>query len=122
MIIIIFVINYSNNIDINFIFNNGIVFEILHWFIIFIIGTFLGYPIMNNLYNKIEPEKFNLGADYQARKQEEFETGNEILFGDRVNNLEKRATIEKYYELSKKIILVQVVISIVSMVVLTIIN
>lgn len=77
---------------------------------------------MNNLYNKIEPEKFNLGADYQARKQEEFEIGNEILFGDRVNNLEKRATIEKYYELSKKIILVQVVISIILMVVLTIIN
>ena len=53
---------------------------------------------------------------------EETESGNEILFGDRVNNLEKRATIEKYYELSKKIILVQVVISIISMVVLTIIN
>ena len=121
-IIILFVINYSDNTGTSFILNNGIVFEILHWFIIFIVGTFLGYPIMNNLYNKIEPEKFNLGADYQARKQEEFETGNEILFGDRVNNLEKRATIEKYYELSKKIILVQVVISIISMVVLTIIN
>ncbi len=121
-IIILLVINYSDNIGTNFIFSNGIVFEILHWFIIFIIGTFLGYPIMNNLYKKIEPEKFNLGADYQARKQEEFETGNEILFGDRVNNLEKRATIEKYYELSKKIILVQVVISIILMVVLTIIN
>lgn len=121
-VIIIFVINSSDNMGTNFIFSNGIVFEILHWFIIFVIGTFLGYPIMNNLYNKIEPEKFIGGADYLAKKQEEFEMGNEVLFGDRVNNLEKRATIEKYYELSKKILLGQAVISIILMVVLTIIS
>ena len=77
------------------------------------------YPNELEQLNGVTIHRFSVKKE---RKQEEFETGNEILFGDRVNNLEKRATIEKYYELSKKIILVQVVISIVSMVVLTIIN
>lgn len=119
-LLILFILRMNNGEALDFIFGNGIVFSFFHWGIIFIAGLLLGYPIISSLYKNIEPDISFKNPEYRAQQMEEYKKGNEILIGKYVDNLEKRKTITKYYDTSKKVLLAQIIITIVLMILLSV--
>ena len=94
----------------------------LGWISAFAFGSLLVAPIVDNLYKEIEKDwsivwgRSKLDRD---KYKESYSKYNEILIGENYNNLEKRKTIESLYAISKIIILVRMVISIIIMIVLS---
>lgn len=124
-ILLMFVLKNSETSSLDFIFNSNIIFLIIHWFIIFILGIFFGYPIISNLYRGVEPEKNVTFSSAELNRQqdrditERYINGNEVLIGDKANNLQKRDTIRKYYDFSKKVLLIQLGISIIIFIIMS---
>ena len=87
------------------------------WFVAAITGNLIGLPIMMNLYRNIIPkEKF---SHYSKSSQklvyvdniEKYITHNEVQIGKYANNAKNRRVIEKIFAVTKKIVLIQIVIS-----------
>ena len=124
IIFIIILLTRDSNNSFDFLFNNPILITLLGWLSAFAFGSTLVSSIVNNLYKKIENGELNY-AEYGGKYTENFENSysksNEVLIGKFYNNLEKRKTIEKYYNLSKKVVLIRLAISLVILVVLSLI-
>ena len=113
--------NYSS---LNFLFENPILLTFLGWLFAFAFGSTLVSSIVNNLYKEIENGELDY-AEYGGKYTQSFENSysksNEVLIGRFYNNLEKRKSIEKFYDLAKKVILIRLGISLVILLVLSII-
>lgn len=93
------------------------------WFIAAFVGNLIGYPIMMNLYKNIAPKR---KSHYSAKAHKVVYTDNiddliehnEVQIGRFSDNGEKRNLIEKIYKITNKIILVQLVLSILYFIIL----
>lgn len=87
----------------------------LGWICAFVFGSLLVTPIVDNLYKEIENDVSMVYAKAQMNEKykDEYSKYNEILIGPNYNNLAKRKTIENFYKISKIVILVRLVISLI---------
>lgn len=98
--------------------NNKFVLIIGQWFISALLGNILGFPIMRTLYSTLIPKSKYFYYSKSSHKSvyvddiEKFTSENEVQIGEFANNGKKRAIIEKIYKVTKVIVLIQVVLSI----------
>lgn len=94
----------------------------LGWLCAFAFGSFLVAPIIDNLYKEIDHDSSSVYAKANMDKtyKNEYSKYNEILIGENYNNLEKRKTIEKLFNISKKVILARLAISIIIIIILAV--
>lgn len=98
--------------------DNKMIIIIGQWFISAVVGNILGLPIMLALYRNILPKAKYSHYSKSSHKSvyvdnvEDFVAHNEVQIGKFANNGKNREIIEKIYKITSKIVLVQVVISI----------
>ena len=94
------------------------------WFVSAIVGNVLGLPIMLALYRNILPKTKYSHYSKSAHRSvyvdnlQDFVSHNEVQFGKFANNKNNRELIEKIYNVTSKIVLLQLAISILLFVVL----
>ena len=99
--------------------NNKIVIIIGQWLISVAVGNILGLPIMLLLYRNILPKTKYSHYNKSSKKSvyvdniEDYISHDEVQIGTFTNNGKQRETIEKIYKITSKIVLLQVVISII---------
>lgn len=87
------------------------------WFIAAIIGNLIGLPIMMDLYKNIIPKEKISHYSKSSHKFvyvdniEKYITHNEVQIGKYANNAKNRSIIERIYAVTRKIVLIQIVIS-----------
>lgn len=109
-----------------YVFGNSFVFLIFQWFVAAASGSIFGIAIMNDLYSTIVPEKRykknNFTGNYDYKDDiEEYTNRCELQLGVNANNKEKRATIAKIYDISKKVVLGQILVSAIIFIIMSII-
>lgn len=121
--IILLLMKSGENETIEMLFNNPIILVLTGWLIAFAFGSTIVGAIVNNLYNNLEVglENASKGGTYTDHYEDNYRMFNEVLIGKNYNNLEKRKTIEKIYNLSKKVLLIRLGISLIILLVLSII-
>ena len=88
------------------------------WFISAIIGNLFGFPIMMGLYRNILPKTKYSHYSRSSHKSvyvdniEDYIANDEVQIGQFANNGKNREIIEKIYKITSKIVLVQLVISV----------
>ena len=88
------------------------------WFLAFLIGNIFGLPIMKILYKTLIPSGKYSHYNTSTHKSvyvddvESFISENEVQIGKNANNGKKRAIIEKIYKVTKIVVLIQIVLSI----------
>lgn len=103
-------------------FANALVLSLLGWVIAFAFGMILIQPVIENLFHEIDQaESVYSYAGLMKNYEKEYKRKNEVLIGTKYHNLEKRNTIRKMYAISKKILLVRVLISFIIILVLSIV-
>ena len=94
------------------------------WFVSILTGNVFGFPIMMILYKSILPKAKYSHYSRSSRKSvyvdnlEDFTSHNEVQIGKFANNGKNREIIEKIYKITGKIVLVQIVLSIIFFVVM----
>lgn len=105
-------------IDIANYLNNKMVLIIGQWFVAGLLGNILGFPIMMGFYKNIIPKSKYSHYNKSSHKSvyvdniEDYTSHNEVQIGKFANNGRNRTTIEKIYKITSKIVLAQLVISI----------
>lgn len=88
------------------------------WFISALLGNVLGFPIMMGLYRNILPKtKYShysrsSGKSVYVDNIEDYISNNEVQIGEFANNKRNRSIIEKIFKFTSKIVLIQLVISV----------
>lgn len=98
--------------------NNKIIIIIGQWLISAVVGNILGLPIMILLYKNIIPRtktRYSKSAHKLVYIDdiEDYISHDEVQIGTFSNNGKYRETIEKIYKITSKVVLVQVIISII---------
>lgn len=121
--IILLLMKNESTETINMFFNNPIMLVLGGWLIAFAFGSTLIGSVVNNLYSSLEVglENAYKGGTYTDHYEDNYRMFNEVLIGKNYNNLEKRRTIEKFYALSKKVLLIRLGISLIILLVLSLI-
>lgn len=121
MFFIILIIRAKGNNVFDTIFINSFLPSLLGWLTAFAIGSVLIKPIIENLFREIDNAKSVYStAGMKETYKKEYMSQNEVLIGKSYNNLEKRNSIRKIYSISKKVVLVRLVISVIIIIVLSI--
>lgn len=100
------------------ILNNKYGIIIGQWFISALIGNILGFPIMMALYRNIVPKAKYSHYSRSSHKSvyvdnvDDFVSHNEVQIGKFADNGKNRLLIEKIYKVTSKIVLLQLIISI----------
>lgn len=98
--------------------NNKYVVIFGQWFISAVIGNIFGLPIMMGLYRNILPKAKYSHYSKSSHKSvyvdniEDYIAHDEVQIGQFANNGKNREIIEKIYKITSKIVLVQLVISV----------
>lgn len=126
ILIIILLLNKDSTF-ISSIFNNPIIIFILQLFCSVVLGSIFAFPILSGLYENIapisRPFKNNITGEYNYKKDvSDFTEQSEVFIGKKYLNSEKRNKIRKIYEISKKILLFHIIISLLFMLILYIIK
>lgn len=121
--IVLLLMKNESSDTINMFFNNPIMLVLAGWLIAFAFGSTLIGSIVNGLYSALEDglENAYRGGTYTEHYEDNYRMFNEVLIGKNYNNLEKRKTIEKLYSVSKKVVLIRLLISLIILVVLSLI-
>lgn len=121
--IILLLMKNETTETINMFFNNPIMLVLGGWLIAFAFGSTMVSSVVNNLYSSLEVglENAYKGGTYTDHYEDNYRMFNEVLIGKNYNNLEKRKTIEKFYDLSKKVLLIRLGISLIILLVLSLI-
>ena len=108
---------------INMFFNNPTILVLGGWLIAFAFGNTIIASIVNGLYSSLEIDLENAqkGGTYTDHYEDNYRMFNEVLIGKNYDNLNKRKTIENYYNLSKKVVLIRLAISLVILVTLSLV-
>lgn len=99
--------------------NNKYVLILGQWLVAAIIGNMVGYPIMMSFYRNIIPKTKYSHYSSSSHKSvyvddvEDFVGHDEIQIGKNTNNGKRRLLIEKIYKVTKIIVLIQLVLSII---------
>lgn len=121
--IILLLMRNDTTDTLNMFFENPILLVLGGWLIAFAFGSTIVSSIVNGLFVSIEEglENATHGGTFTNHYEDNYRMFNEVLIGRNYNNLEKRKSIEKLFSLSKKVILVRLVISLIILLVLSII-
>lgn len=99
--------------------NNKYALVFGQWFVAAIAGNMVGYPIMMNFYRNIIPKtRYSHYSSSSHRSVyvddvEDFVGHDEVQIGNFANNGNRRLLIEKIYKVTKIIVLIQLVLSII---------
>ena len=98
--------------------NNKLFLVIGQWLVAGLFGNILGYPIIMILYKNIIPKTKYSHYNKSSHKSvyvdniEDYISNDEVLIGKFANNDKNRMNIEKIYKITRIIVLVQLIISI----------
>lgn len=98
--------------------DNKFVLIIGQWFVSGLLGNILGFPIMTSLYRNIIPKTKYSHYSKQSHKSiyvdniEDYISHDEVQIGTFANNGKNRSNIEKIFKITSKIVLIQLLISI----------
>ena len=98
--------------------NNKYVIIFGQWFVSAVLGNMFGLPIMMGLYRNILPKAKYSHYSKSSHKSvyvdniEDYISHNEVQIGKFANNGKNRVLIEKIYKITSKIVLVQLVLSV----------
>lgn len=117
---LIFLLNKSNlpTTMLKF-FDNKYILIIGQWFVAAFLGNIFGLPIMMSLYRNILPKtKFShySRSSHQSvyvDNIKDYTSHNEVQIGDFANNGKNRIIIEKIYKITRIVVLLQLIISII---------
>lgn len=104
--------------------DNKYVLVIGQWILAAIVGNLLGYPIMMAFYRNLLPSKKYSHYSSSSKKSvyvdniEEYTSHNEVQIGKFSENGKNRENIEKIYKISVKVVLIQLLLSIIFFLVL----
>lgn len=104
--------------------NNKYILVLGQWFVAAIIGNIFGLPIMMALYRNIIPKAKYSHYSRSSHKSvyvdniDDFTSHNEVQIGKYTDNGKNRVLIEKIYKITSKIVLVQLVLSILYFIIL----
>lgn len=120
--IILLLMRNETTDTLNMFFENPILLVLGGWLIAFALGNTIVNPIVNNLYSSLEVglENAYKGGTFTNHYEDNYRMFNEVLIGKNYNNLEKRKSIEKVYSLSKKVILIRLIISVIIVILLSV--
>lgn len=99
--------------------NNKYVLIIGQWFVAFLLGNILGFPIMKTLYKTIVQKTKYSHYNRSSSKSvyvddiEKFISSDEVQIGINAYNGKKRLIIERIYKITSKIVLLQLILSII---------
>ena len=99
--------------------NNKYFLIIGQWIVAELIGNVIGYPIIMNFYRNIIPKRKYSHYNKSTQKSvyidnlKDFIEHNEVQIDEFADNGRKRILIEKIYKVTSKIVLVQVLLSII---------
>lgn len=102
-----------------FMLNSKYVLVFGQWFVSAILGNIVGHPIMMRYYKNLLPGRKYSHYSTSSKKAvyvediENYTNGCEIQIGKNTNNSKNREKIEKIFKITNKIILIQMVISII---------
>lgn len=97
---------------------NKFVIILGQWFVSAIIGNVLGYNIIANWYKNLIPKTKYAGWNKSKHRAtyidniDDFVGHNEVQIGQFANNGKSREKIEKVYKITNKIVLIQLIISV----------
>ena len=116
---LLLILKNNGNEAIAMFFANPLILPILGWIIAFTFGTILAGPITDNLYKEIDGASESVYRD-KTKYAEEYKKRNEVLIGANCNNLAKRETIKKIYDIAKKVVFIRLAISILIIILLAV--
>jgi len=102
---------------------NGFIITVLQWFIAIVLGNLCGGFFMNMLYRDILPNKKYLAYDEYAGKSlytddiDDYISKDEVQIGKFFDSIIRRNKIEKIYRITRYILLIQLLISIIIMII-----
>lgn len=102
-----------------FMLNSKYVLVFGQWFVSALLGNIVGYPIMMGYYKNLLPGRKYSHYSASSKKAvyvediENYTNGCEIQIGKNANNTKNREKIERIYKTTNKVILIQMVISII---------
>ena len=105
--------------DIIGLINNKYVIVIGQWFLAALVGNVFGAAIMHSLYKNIVPQKKYSHYDRSSNKSvyidnvEDYIEGDEVHIGKFANNGRNRQIIEKMFKITNRVVLVEVLISVI---------
>ena len=110
-----------NNIPIHILkyLNNKFVIIIGQWLVAFFFGNLLSRWYISSIYQPIIPRQKYAGYDYSEKRTkykddvDEYITASEVHFGQYLDAEKRRNKIEKIYKISKKVVIIQIIISII---------
>lgn len=111
--LLLLLLKNGENESIEMLFENGILLTLLGWVIALPIGSVITGPIVNNLYSGMNCVKDGYTSGITKMNEDSYKKANEVLIGSNSNNMESRKTIEEFYKISKILILIRLVISII---------
>jgi len=126
LILLIFIFRDSLKEISNLLFHNNIIFLLFQWVVSPLFSTIFSFNIISSLYEEIVPRKIydHTTSDYKVIYKDDVEDYKkycEVLIGKNTYNEEKRKSIKKIYETCKKIVLIQMVISMIIFIIMAII-
>lgn len=121
--LIVLFINYSKIPEtyIKYVSNKYLI-ALAYWAISIVVGNTIGLGIMNSFYTQIIPERKFLKFNNQSGKSiyiddvDDYINKNEVQIGKFYNSILKRNKIEKIFNITKIIVLIQIVITIIILV------
>lgn len=121
--LILLAMRAGNSETLSIFFENPILLVLMGWLIAFAFGSTMVGSIVNNLYSNIEKglENAYRGNSYKESYEDNYRMFNEVMIGHNYNNLDKRKSLENIYSISKKVLAVRLVISLIILLVLSII-
>lgn len=121
--LILLAMRAGNSETLSMFFENPILLVLMGWLIAFAFGSTIIGSIVNNLYSNIEKglENAYRGNSYKESYEDNYRMFNEVMIGHNYNNLDKRKSLENIYFISKKVLAVRLVISLIILLVLSII-
>lgn len=99
--------------------NNKIVFILAYIFVAELSGTLIGNGIIASMYKRISPKQKYVGYNRKTRTNtyiddlDDYKANPEVMIGVNAYNTSDRIKIEKMYSVCKKIILIELLISVV---------
>lgn len=99
--------------------NNTIVFVLAYIFVAELSGTLIGNGIIASMYKRISPKQKYVGYNRKTRTNtyvddlDDYKANPEVMIGVNAYNTSDRIKIEKMYSVCKKIVLIELLISVV---------
>lgn len=98
---------------------SSIIFFCFIWLVAYLLGSLVATPLMNSLYEDFDSNLDSNINGVTRMNEMEYQKTNEVLIGNKYNNLKKRKQINQIYNIAIKIDLIMLIVSIIITIILS---